>query len=97
MSHHHLCTFKMHWWECSGTALHDGEKEPSVCVCKDCKLPLEQGDHTKCEKGGEHATCPQHMEEYLRWRKANRPSMIAFFKKRKAELERIIKRMESEE
>jgi hypothetical protein len=37
------------------------------------------------------------MEEYRRWRKANRPSMIAFLKRRKAELERIIERMESEE
>jgi hypothetical protein len=97
MSHQHYCMFKSHLWDCSGTALHDGEKEPSVCLCGRCHLPLEEGDHSKCDWVGDCVTCPQHMEEYRRWRKANRPSMIAFFKKRKEELERIIKRMESEE
>ena len=111
MSHQHFCLIDMHSWECGGTALHDGEKEPSVCMCKDCKLPLEQGDHTKCEKWGGYVTCPQHIEEEKRRRKANMPRIIAYFKRRKARLdstgqstpesdqfyEGIIKRLESEE
>jgi len=96
MSHQHFCSFKMHWWECSGTALRLGQKEPSVCLCTTCKLPLEAGDHSKCDSY-EAITCPQHMEEYRCWRRANRPGMIAHFKRRKAVLERIIKRLESEE
>jgi predicted sulfurtransferase len=101
----------MHWWDCDGKALRSGDREPSVCVCDACGLPLEEGDHTKCDRMGEDVTCPQHIEEEKRRRTANRPRMIAYFKRRKAHLdstgrstpetdrffERIFKHLESEE
>jgi len=46
MSHRHFCDVAGHWWQCGGTALRPGDKEPSVCVCLKCGVPLESGDHT---------------------------------------------------
>lgn len=111
MSHRHFCVVGLHDWDCDGKALRSGDREPSVCMCVGCGLPLEGGDHTKCEDFSEPVTCPQHIQEEKRRRKANRPRRLAYFKRRKAYLdstgqstpeterifERIFKKIESEE
>ena len=68
MSHRHLCDVTGHLWECSGTALRLGHKEPSVCTCHGCRAPLEQGDHSKCRNLVEIVACAEHQDEQLRRR-----------------------------
>lgn len=70
MSHQHFCDVVGHPWECCGTALRLGQKEPTVCTCHGCHLPLEQGDHSRCKNLVELVACPQHWDEQLR-RKEN--------------------------
>jgi hypothetical protein len=49
-------------------ALRLGDKEPSVCTCHSCRLPLEQGDHSGCKNLVELLACPEHRDEQLRRR-----------------------------
>ncbi len=58
MSHQHFCDVAGHWWECEGTALRPGDKEPSVCMCLKCGVPLEFGDHS--HDFAELLACPEH-------------------------------------
>ena len=66
MSHRHFCDVAGHWWECNGTALRRGETEPSVCLCRGCRLPLEDGDHARCKNRVELLACPEHQDEERR-------------------------------
>ena len=66
MSHEHFCDVAGHWWKCSGTALRPGDTEPSICLCIGCRLPLEQGDHSRCKKRVELVACPEHLNEERR-------------------------------
>ena len=43
-----------------------GEKEPSICICLPCGLPLEGFDHSKCPDPVELLACPEHREEQRR-------------------------------
>ena len=67
MSHRHFCDVAGHLWECDGAA-RLGDTEPSVCMCHGCRLPLEQGDHSRCKNLVELVACPEHREEELRRR-----------------------------
>ena len=66
MSHRHFCDVTGHLWECSGTAMRLGDKEPSVCVCHGCRAPLEHGDHSRCKNLMEIVACGEHRDEQLR-------------------------------
>jgi hypothetical protein len=58
MSHRHFCDVTGHWWDCEGTALRLGDKEPSVCLCLKCGVPLELGSHI--HDYVELLACPEH-------------------------------------
>ena len=60
MSHRHFCDVMGHWFDCDGKALRRGNKEPSVCVCDTCGLPLEEGDHSQCKNRVKFVSCPAH-------------------------------------
>lgn len=66
MSHLHFCDVTGHGWECEGTALRPlaGDTEPSVCMCRSCQVPMEEGDHSRCMI--ELLACQLHMDEQLR-------------------------------
>ena len=66
VSHRHFCDFAGHWWECGGTALRLGDREPSVCTCLPCGLPLEGFDHSQCHGPAELVACPEHHDEQRR-------------------------------
>ena len=68
MAHRHLCDVTGHMWKCDGTAVRLGHKEPSVCTCHSCRLPLEQGDHSHCKNLVEIVACAEHRDEQLRRR-----------------------------
>jgi hypothetical protein len=68
MSHRHMCDVAGHPWECDGTAVRLGHKEPTVCTCHSCRLPLEQGDHSRCRNLVELVACAEHRDEQLRRR-----------------------------
>jgi len=55
-----------HWFECNGKVLRRGDMEPSVCICDTCGLPLEEGDHGRCQKFVELVSCPEHRDEERR-------------------------------
>ena len=65
MSHQHFCYVASHYWQCEGTALRNGDVEPSVCVCV-CNLPLEGFDHSGCHENVELLACAEHREEEQR-------------------------------
>jgi hypothetical protein len=58
MSHQHFCDVAGHWWDCEGAALRLGDKEPSVCMCLKCGVPLESGDRS--HDYAELLACPEH-------------------------------------
>ncbi len=64
MSHYHLCDVTGHFWECEGKAIRPGETEPSLCMCLEHQVPMNQGDHSRCRV--ELLACPCHLEEQLR-------------------------------
>ena len=66
MSHRHFCDVAGHWWICDGRALRARDREPSVCTCLPCGLPLEGFDHTQCHAPVELLACPEHGEEERR-------------------------------
>ncbi len=55
--HRHACGHG-HYWECRGTAVRFGDSEPTVCMCLDHGVPMEQGDHGTCTM--ELLDCPLH-------------------------------------
>jgi hypothetical protein len=66
MSHRHFCDYAGHEWECEGTALRPirGDTEPSMCMCLNHQVSMEDGDHSMCSI--ELLACPEHREEQLR-------------------------------
>ncbi len=66
MSHRHFCDVAGHWWICDGRALRVGDREPSVCTCLPCGLPLEGFDHRQCHDPVELLAYPEHGEEEYR-------------------------------
>jgi hypothetical protein len=66
ISHRHFCDYAGHDWQCAGTALRPlaGDAEPSVCMCPEHKVPMEEGAHGNCMV--ELLACPDHMDEQLR-------------------------------
>jgi len=49
MSHRLFCDIGGHEWECDCVALHAlaPDRYP-VCICKECGLPLNEGEHSQC-------------------------------------------------
>jgi len=64
MPHQHWCEFAGHYWECSGTAVRLFQAEPTICICFDHGVPMEQGDHSSC--GLELLSCPEHRADQMR-------------------------------
>lgn len=66
MSHQHFCDFAGHHWQCESTALRPlaGQSEPTSCICLNCRIPMEEGDHSQCSV--ELLACPEHRNEQLR-------------------------------
>jgi hypothetical protein len=64
MSHRHFCDYAGHYWQCDGAALRLADTEPSLCMCCDHGLPMEDGDHSRCTI--ELLACPEHREAQLR-------------------------------
>jgi hypothetical protein len=60
MSHRHFCDYAGHDWQCGGAALRGSETEPSLCMCCDHGVPMEEGDHSRCTI--ELLACPPHRE-----------------------------------
>ena len=40
-----------------------GDTEPSTCICDTCGLPLEEGDHSRCQKLVGLVSCLEHRED----------------------------------
>lgn len=64
MSHKHFCDFAGHYWECDGAAVRLFAPEPSVCMCMDCGIEMERGDHSACSV--ELLSCPEHRADQMR-------------------------------
>jgi len=47
-------------------AFRRGEEQPSVCLCRGCRLPLADGDHARCQNRVEVVACPEHRDEERR-------------------------------
>lgn len=64
--HRHFCDFKDHYWDCNGKAYRPltGYAEPTICVCADHGVPMENGNHSVCT--AELLACPKHCDEQLR-------------------------------
>ena len=60
--HRHACDYG-HYWECAGTAVRLGSSEPTICMCLDHGVPMEQDDHSTCSI--EVLTCPEHRAQQL--------------------------------
>ena len=43
MGHRHYCEQGGHYWQCDGAAIRGADTEPSVCMCFDHDVPMEQG------------------------------------------------------
>lgn len=41
MSHHHFCDYAGHYLECEGTAVRLFAPEPSICMCMNHGVPME--------------------------------------------------------
>jgi hypothetical protein len=55
--HRHACGHG-HYWDCHGSAIRFAETEPTVCMCLDHNVPMEDGDHSHCSI--EVLECPIH-------------------------------------
>src|SRR3984957_12506675 len=64
MSHRHFCDYAGHYWQCDGSALRLGDKEPSLCMCCDHGVPMGDGDHSQCIT--ELLVCPEHRDAQFR-------------------------------
>ena len=68
--HRHACGYG-HYWDCDGSAVREDDLQPSVCICLEHGVPLEDGDHSKCSV--EVLTCPDHQAEQGRIPEAMAP------------------------
>ena len=64
MSHRHFCDYAGHYWQCDGTALRLTDTEPSLCMCFEHSVPMDDGDHGRCMI--ELLACPEHRDAQLR-------------------------------
>lgn len=64
MSHRHFCEFAGHYWDCSGDAVRLFESEPSVCMCIQHRVPMDEGDHSSCPV--ELLSCSEHRADQMR-------------------------------
>jgi hypothetical protein len=64
MSHRHFCDYAGHYWHCDRTALRGADTEPSLCMCFDHGVPMEDGNHSRCTI--ELLACPEHRLAQLR-------------------------------
>jgi len=64
MTHRHWCDYPGHFWVCQGTAVRLFQPEPSVCVCIEHGVPMEEGDHSACSV--ELLSCPEHRADHMR-------------------------------
>jgi len=64
MSHQHWCEFTGHYWTCEGTAVRLFQAEPTICMCFDHGVPMEDGDHSECTV--ELLSCPEHRADQMR-------------------------------
>lgn len=64
MSHQHWCGYTGHYWTCPGTATRLFQNEPSVCLCLDHGVRMEDGDHSECAV--ELMPCPEHRADQMR-------------------------------
>lgn len=64
--HQHFCDFVGHYWDCPGSAIRSllGQFEPSLCICMEHQVPMEEGDHSQCSI--ELLVCPEHRDAQLR-------------------------------
>jgi hypothetical protein len=58
--HRHACS-SGHYWDCEGTAVRCGETMPTICMCLDHGVLMEEGDHSRCSI--ELLDCPRHRTE----------------------------------
>lgn len=62
MGHKYFCEICRQEWECECVAVHDFVPEKySVCICKTCHLPMDEGDHRDCPV--QSLTCPEHLPQ----------------------------------
>ena len=64
MPHAHYCDYAGHYWTCQGTATRLFAPEPSICMCLNCGMPMEQGQHDDCSV--ELLSCPEHRADQMR-------------------------------
>jgi hypothetical protein len=64
MTHRHFCDFAGHYWDCEGIAKRLLRAVPSVCICMNHGVPMEDGDHSECSV--ELLSCPEHRDEQMR-------------------------------
>ena len=58
--HRHACDYG-HFWDCEGTAIRSGDSEPTICMCFDHHVPMDDGKHEGCAT--EIIRCPEHRAE----------------------------------
>jgi hypothetical protein len=62
MGHPYFCDICGHEWECECVAVHEFVPERhSVCICKTCGLPMNEGDHSRCPI--ELRACPENLHQ----------------------------------
>jgi hypothetical protein len=60
MGHRCFCDRCGDEWECECVAMHEFVPEKySVCICKTCHLPMNEGDHLNCPL--QSVTCSEHL------------------------------------
>ena len=64
MAHQHWCDYAGHYWDCPGTAVRLFEAEPTICMCIQHGVPMEEGDHSECAI--ELLSCPDHRADQMR-------------------------------
>ncbi len=64
MPHSHYCPYTGHYFTCEGTATRLFAPEPTLCMCLNCGVPMEIGDHSECSV--ELLSCPEHRADHMR-------------------------------
>ena len=64
MSHQHWCGYTGHYWDCPGAAVRLFQAQPTVCMCLQHGVPMEEGDHSACSM--ELLSCPEHRADHMR-------------------------------
>jgi|SRR6185437_65182 len=64
MSHRHWCESSGRYWQCPGAAVRLFQAEPTICMCIQHGIPMEEGDHSECAI--ELLSCPEHRADQMR-------------------------------